>query len=100
MDILLTITMLMAYLCTLLSFTLAVYFLAHRRHPLGLSMVFMLFAEAIGMAVLSTFATFEFLGTLTRLDPEYASYVRWAAISITALSSIHLTCRVRKIIKL
>jgi len=97
-DTILYVTVVMAVLCTILSSALSVYFWGHRKKPLGIAVCAMLAGEALGMLVVSIFATLELLRTLEHFDPLTASSIRWVAIAATACSSIHLACRVRQIL--
>lgn len=98
LDVILCVTVAMAVLCTALSAGLSIYFWGHRTKPLGIAVCAMLAGEALGMLVVSVFATLELLQTLPHFHPIAASSIRWVAIAATALSSIHLACRVRQIL--
>ena len=99
LDSLLISTMIMAYLCTILSSSLAIYFVKHRDKPLGKAVCIMLIGEALGMAVIAIFATLEFGLQLEHFSPWAASAIRWVAMLATAFSSIHLAKKVINIIK-
>ena len=97
MEYLLNITVVAAMSCVILSIGLAVYFRRHRSQRIGRAVSWMLIGEAVGMAVITLFATFELLGLLDSLTPLHATGIRWITIVCTAGSSIHLTYQLRKV---
>ncbi len=79
-DTILYVTVVMAVLCTALSTVLSIYFWGHRGKPLGIAVCAMLAGEALGMLVVSVFATLELMQTLPHFHPLAASSIRWVAI--------------------